>query len=152
MQKQRDNSGIDGLCDTPERRKAKSHSYTFFDIAFFLRYRCTRVLNLLPLLSSHTYISNPNDKRVAWHSRNIFACAMLWNYIYRELTRLKRLHRYWVLLKRNKRKFADCFGTSFMRNSLWQFSIQVRLTSRDQMVNRIFAIKISLSELLPFTL
>lgn len=57
-----------------------------------------------------------------------------------ELTRLKRLHRYWISLKCDKRKFANCFGTSFMWNSLWQFSIQVYDWLWDRIVNRIFVI------------
>lgn len=46
------------------RGKAKSHSYTFFDIALFLRYRDTRP-RFPFLLSSRACISDPNDKRVA---------------------------------------------------------------------------------------
>lgn len=113
------------------RGKAKSHSYTFFDIALFLWF-AVYVLNLL----SSSPLARVFPRTISASHDTVVTLSLVLRYeitFIEELTRLKRLHRYWISLKCDKRKFANCFETLFMRDSLWQFSIllyfQVRPTA-----------------------
>lgn len=90
-QKQRDNSGIGGLCDTPKaKRKAILIPFSISRSPRGIAIRSPTIpLLLFPLYSSRVF-STPTISVL--HDTAITLLRVpLWNYIYRELTRLKRL-------------------------------------------------------------
>jgi len=133
------------------RRSEKPFLYLF-------RYRILLAVRVL-FPQFPTFFTHPTSLRVfstqtisVLHDTAITLLHVpLWNYIYRELTRLKRLRRYWVLLKRDKRKFANYFETLFMKNLFRFFFTNFFIGFIYEIIGSIkFVIKNSLIKSLPF--